>query len=356
VRNSSGRRPAKARNLRGSGSSLEVVLATALLALLIATVAAAVSGVHPTARQAAATARAASGAVARAAASVSGAGAPISSSWLSAHPEADLDVHGQADIVIDVDARQVLWQRDPHTPRAPASLTRLVTAMVAADLAPLDRRVTVTAATDVGAVRKVEPTSTVMGLDAGEVLTVRELLYGLFLRSGNDAAETLGGGIVARDQFVQLMNQKAASLHMADSHFTTPVGLDDPGMRTSPYDLAVAAATITTRYPALLAISGTPSIKLAETGTHKAFDMTNYNKLLLPGNQYAYQGATGMKTAFTDDAGPCMVATATRGGRHLVAVVMNSDNFFADATRLLDYGFAQPVRPSPKPTASPKRG
>ena len=316
---------------------------TALLAVLIAGVAAAISGVHPTAREA-------SGAVARAAASLSGGGA-MSTSWLSAHPEADLDVHGRADIVVDVDARQVMWQRDPHTPRAPASLTKLVTAMVAADLAPLDRSVTVTPATDRDAVRKVEPTSTVMGLSAGETLTVRELLYGLFLRSGNDAAETLGGGIVGRDRFVQLMNQKAASLHMVDSHFTTPVGLDDPGMRTTPYDLAIAAATITTRYPALLAISGTPSMRLGDTATHKAFDMTNYNRLVLPGNPYAYQGATGMKTAYTDDAGPCMVATATRGSRRLVAVVMNSDNFFADATKLLDYGFAQRVQP----TGTPRR-
>jgi D-alanyl-D-alanine carboxypeptidase (penicillin-binding protein 5/6) len=114
-------------------------------------------------------------------------------------------------------------------------------------------------------------------------------------------------------------------------------------MRTSPYDLAVAAATITTRYRALLGISGTPSITLPQSATHKAFDMVNYNKLVLPGSPYAYQGATGMKTAFTDDAGPCMVATATRGGRHLVAVVMSSDNSSADAVRLLDYGFATSV-------------
>jgi serine-type D-Ala-D-Ala carboxypeptidase (penicillin-binding protein 5/6) len=307
------------------------VLGTACLALLIAGVASAASDLHPGTRAVVARARAALTAPVPT--------VPLSTAWLRAHPQSDLDVHGQADILVDVDSTRVLWQRDPHTPRAPASLTKLVTAMVASDLAPLTRKVTVTAATDMGAVRKVEPTSTVMGLSAGETLTVRELLYGLFLRSGNDAAETLGGGIVARDQFVRLMNQKAASLHMADSHFTTPVGLDDAGMRTSPYDLAIAAATITTRYPALLAISGTPSISLARTATHGVYDMTNYNRLVLPGNQYAYQGATGMKTAFTDDAGPCMVATAVRAGHHLVAVVMHSDNFFADATRLLDYGF-----------------
>jgi D-alanyl-D-alanine carboxypeptidase (penicillin-binding protein 5/6) len=268
----------------------------------------------------------------------------FATSWLNAHPSENLDVHGEADILVDVDARQVLWARDSRTPRAPASLAKLVTAMVAADLAPLTKTVTVTPQTDVDAARKVEPASTVMDLTSGEGLTVRELLYGLFLRSGNDAAETLGSGIVPRDRFIQLMNQKAAMLHMNDSHFTTPVGLDDPGMKTTPYDLAVAAATIATSYPELLAISGTSSMHIPQTATHKAFDLVNYNKLVLPGNQYTYRGATGMKTAFTDDAGPCMVATAARGSRHLVAVVMHSDNFFADATKLLDYGFAQSAR------------
>jgi D-alanyl-D-alanine carboxypeptidase (penicillin-binding protein 5/6) len=320
-----------------------VVLATALLALLIAAVTVALAGVRSSERTAAAAVRAVAGAAGR----VTLSAPPLSTSWLGSHPGPDLGVHGRADVLVDVDARQVLWQRDPHTPRAPASLTKLVTAMVAADLAPLDRVVTVTAASDVDAVRSVEPTSTVMGLTAGERLSMRDVMYGLFLRSGNDAAETLGGGLVGRDRFIRLMNEKAVALHMADSHFTTPVGLDDAAMRTSPYDLAIAASAITARYPALLAISGTPSISLPMTATHKAFDMVNYNKLVLPGSQYAYRGATGMKTAFTDDAGPCMVATATRGGRRLVAVVMSSDNFFADATRLLDYGFAQPVKPSP---------
>jgi D-alanyl-D-alanine carboxypeptidase (penicillin-binding protein 5/6) len=128
---------------------------------------------------------------------------------------------------------------------------------------------------------------------------------------------------------------------MSDSHFTTPIGLDDPAMKVSAYDLAVAASTIVTRYPALLAISGTPSFDIPRTATHKAFSMVNYNKLVLSSGQYTYDGATGMKTAFTDDAGPCMVATATRDGHHLVAVILSSDNFFADATRLLDYGFSR---------------
>ena len=267
----------------------------------------------------------------------------FATTWLAAHPEPGLEIHGQADILVDLGSLQILWQRDARTPRAPASLAKLMTAMVAADLAGLDRKVKVTAQSDMDTAKHVEPASTVMGLSAGEELTVRELMYGLFLRSGNDAAETLAGGIVSRDRFIHLMNKKAGDFHMKDSHFTTPAGLDDPTMKTTPYDLALAAAAIAAHYPGLLAISGTPSITLPQTPTHKEFAMVNYNKMVIPGNQYTYQGALGMKTAFTDDAGPCMVAVATRSGRMLVAVIMHSDNFFADAAKLFDYGFSQPA-------------
>jgi serine-type D-Ala-D-Ala carboxypeptidase (penicillin-binding protein 5/6) len=268
-------------------------------------------------------------------------GSVYGTDWLAKHPSPDLGVHGQAAVLIDVERQQIVWQRDPSTPRAPASLTKIVTAMVAADLAPLDKQVTVSGASDMKAAQSVEPASTVMGLGAGEVLTLRELMYGLFMRSGNDAAETIAGGIVPRDRFMELMNQKAAALGMTRSHFTTPVGLDDPGMYSTAHDLAVAAATIVKRYPELLAISGTPQIAIPQTATHKAYMLENYNKLLLPG-PLNYGGATGMKTAFTDNAGPCMVATARRGQRRLVAVTLHSENFFDDANKLLTYGFGLP--------------
>src|SRR5205807_3817834 len=98
--------------------------------------------------------------------------------------------------------------------------------------------------------------STTMGLSAGEVVTVRDLMYGMFLVSGNDAAETLARVFTSRDRFVQLMNDKAAALGMRDSHFTNPTGLDDPGLRASAFDLAVAASTVASRYPALLPVAG----------------------------------------------------------------------------------------------------
>src|SRR5207253_2323992 len=138
-------------------------------------------------------------------------------------------------------------------------LTKLVTAMVAVDLATsLDQAVTVPVEAT-----QVESDWTVMGLSPGETVTVRDLLYGVFLVSGNDAAETLARVLTGRDRFVQLMNEKAAAIGMRDSRFTNPTGIDDPGLRASAYDLAVAAVTVAAHYPALLAIAGVKDGSLA---------------------------------------------------------------------------------------------
>lgn len=224
----------------------------------------------------------------------------------------------------------MLWQRDPETERAPASLTKIVTAMVAVDDAgSLDRTVEVS-----NEVTKVIPSY--MGVTPGERLTVRELLYGLFLDSGNDAAEALGSGIVPRDRFIRQMNQKAKSIGLTTSHFVNPSGLDAPGHGMSAHDLVHAAAYLDTYYPELAAIAATKDIAIAATATHKAFHPHNLNRLLS-----SFPGATGLKPGFTDDAGGCMLATATRDGRHLIAVVMNSTlHSTEDAAVLLNYGFS----------------
>jgi serine-type D-Ala-D-Ala carboxypeptidase (penicillin-binding protein 5/6) len=181
-----------------------------------------------------------------------------------------------------------------------------------------------------------------MGLSPGEVLTVRDLLYGIFLVSANDAAETLARVFTSRDRFIELMNEKAAALGMLDSRFTNPTGLDDPGLRSSAYDLAVAAVAVASRYPALLALAGLREQDLPATDTHKEFSLRTLIKLVS-----VYPGATGLKTGYTDDAGYCLVGTATRGDRHLAVALLDSDlSLTVDATRLLDYGFGLP-RPEP---------
>jgi D-alanyl-D-alanine carboxypeptidase (penicillin-binding protein 5/6) len=250
--------------------------------------------------------------------------------WLATHPQPYLPIHGQAAYLVDLDSRLVLWQRDAETSRAPASLTKLITAMVAVDdAASLDQVVTVAkAATQI--------TPSVMGLSSGERLTVRQLLDGLFLDSGNDAAEALARGIVPRDRFIRQMNQKAVSIGLTASHFANPSGLDAAGHGMSAHDLAHVAAYLDRYYPELAAIASTKDIAIPASSTHKAFYPHNLNGLL-----WSYSGATGLKTGLTDNAGGCMLATATRGGRHLVAVVLNATGVSAsDATVLLNYGFS----------------
>lgn len=259
----------------------------------------------------------------------------FSNYWLATHGQPNLPIHGQAAYLVDLDTRQVLWQRDPETSRAPASLTKLITAMVADDDAgSLDKTIEVT-----DDVTHVVPS--LMGLTPGEKLTVREVLYGLFLDSGNDAAEALATGLVPRDRFIRQMNQKAKSIGLTESHFVNPSGLDAPGHGMSAHDLAHAAAYLDTYYPDLAAIAATRDIAISATATHKAFYPHNLNRLL-----WSYPGTTGLKTGLTDNAGGCMLATATRAGRHLIAVVMNATlHSTEDAAVLLDYGFS--VHPPP---------
>ncbi|OLC24058.1 MAG: hypothetical protein AUH40_09385 [Chloroflexi bacterium 13_1_40CM_65_17] len=254
----------------------------------------------------------------------------FSNLWLAFNPQPSLTIHGQAAYLVDIDAREVLWMRDPETSRAPASLTKLVTAMVAVDDAgSLDRAVVV-------AKEATQVIPSVMGLSPGERVTVRELLAGLFLDSGNDAAEALARGIVPRDRFIRQMNQKASSIGLTASHFVNPSGLDAPGHGMSAHDLAHAAAYLDQYYPEVAAIAATKQITIAATAQHKAFNPHNLNPLI-----WNYPGATGLKTGLTDDAGGCIVATATRDGRHLVAVVLNATRHSADdAAALLNYGFS----------------
>jgi D-alanyl-D-alanine carboxypeptidase (penicillin-binding protein 5/6) len=254
----------------------------------------------------------------------------FSNYWLATHPQPDLPIHGQAAYLVDLDTRMVMWSRDPESMRAPASLTKLMTAMVAVDVAgSLDRVVTVTAAST-----QIVPS--VMGLSPGEKLTLRELIDGLFLDSGNDAAEAIAQGIVPRDQFIRQMNHKAGAIGLTSTHFGNPSGLDAPGHVMSAHDIAHLAAYLDKYYPQLASIAATKDIAIPATATHKAFYPHNLNRLI-----GTYPGATGLKTGLTDSAGGCMLATATRDGRHLVAVVLNATlHSTDDATILLNYGFS----------------
>jgi D-alanyl-D-alanine carboxypeptidase (penicillin-binding protein 5/6) len=254
----------------------------------------------------------------------------FSNFWLATHPQPDLPIRPQAAYLVDLDTRMVMWAKDPETVRAPASLTKLITAMVAVDDAgSLDRVVEVTK-------ESTQIVPSLMGISAGEQLTVRQLIAGLFLDSGNDAAEALAQGIVPRDRFIRQMNQKAKYIGLTSSHFANPSGLDAAGHVMSAHDIAHAAAYLDRYYPELAAIAATKDIAIPATAQHKAFYPHNLNRLM-----WSYSGATGLKTGLTSDAGGCMLATATRDGRHLIAVVLNdTGRSTEDAAVLLNYGFS----------------
>jgi len=239
-------------------------------------------------------------------------------------------IKARSAILVDLDTGSVLYQRDAHGRYAPASLLKVATALVALEHLGLDQVVTVPAS-----INQLPWDSTRMGLRAGERLTVRELLDGLFLNSGNDAAITLAEAAMPRATFIALMNAKAAQLGLVDTHFVNPVGLDDPGQYTSAADLARISIELITRFPDVATIAATPRLTLPATATHHAYVLYNLNQLLR-----TYAGATGLKTGWTGRAGGCLVATATRNGRHLLVVVMASPSIFGEAASLLDYGFA----------------
>jgi serine-type D-Ala-D-Ala carboxypeptidase (penicillin-binding protein 5/6) len=239
-------------------------------------------------------------------------------------------IKARSALLLDVDSGKILFQVDAHGRRAPASLTKVVTALVALDHLRLDQAVMVPAS-----INQLPWDSTRMGLRVGERLTVRELLYGLFLNSGNDAAVTLSEAAMPRATFIALMNIRAAALGMADTHFVNPIGLDDPGHYTSAADLARAATELTRRFPEVAAMAAAPSLTLPATSSHHAYALYNLNDLVRK-----YRGATGLKTGWTGRAGGCLIATAARDGRHLMVVLLASPRIFDEATTLLDYGFA----------------
>ena len=249
-------------------------------------------------------------------------------------------IKARSAILLDLDTGKTLLQLDPHGRHAPASLTKVVTALVALDHLGLDQMVTVPAS-----INQLPWDSTRMGLRAGERLTVRELLFGLFLNSGNDAAITLSEAALPRATFVALMNARAAALGMADTHFVNPIGLDDPGHYTSAADLARAATELMRRFPDVAAMAATPSLTLPASATHHAYVLYNLNELIRK-----YPGATGLKTGWTGRAGGCLIATAARAGRHLMVVVLASPRVFDEAAALLDYGFAGGGAERPSPT------
>ena len=237
--------------------------------------------------------------------------------------EGTVKISAAAAVLMDAGTGRVLWERDSHTPRLIASTTKLMTALVALESGHgLEEMVTV-------APEWAGAEGSSIYLRPGEEVTLETLLYGLLLRSGNDAALAIAGycgGTV--DSFVSQMNQKARELGMKDTGFANPNGLDAEGHRSSAYDMAVLARACLEN-ETLAKIAATKSITLGVR------TFTNHNKLL-----WRYEGCLGLKTGYTKEAGRTLVSAARRDGLTLICVTLNAPSDWADHTALLDWGFA----------------
>lgn len=223
-----------------------------------------------------------------------------------------------------------MFGRNEHDQFPPASLTKLMTAAVAAEQADLETMFT----SNVDAATLHEETlSTVMGLRPGMELSLRDLIYGLMLPSGNDAAITIAEGISGSEEaFAELMNEKAKSLALDDSNFTNSHGLDDPDLYSSAYDMGMLA-----RY--LMQDEEMRTIVRAVSWQPKwdGPPVWNGNRLL-----QEYPGADGIKIGYTEASQQTIVASATdESGRRIIVSLMYSQDRYTDASRLFDWAFAQ---------------
>jgi len=239
-------------------------------------------------------------------------------------------VRARAFVLADEETGQVLLERAAVQERPMASTTKVMTALLTLERLPQSRVVV----TGPGPVAVGEES---LRLRVGERLTVRQLLLALMLKSANDAAAALAEAVDGSQAgFVRRMNRRAAALGLAATHFVTPHGLDRPGHHTSARDLA-RLWEVAMRRADFRALVGTRRAAIPGSGPTRRFP--NRNQLL-----FTYRWTEGGKTGFTNLARRCLVASASRGGRRLVAVALGSPDAFTDVQALFEYGFNALVR------------
>lgn len=262
-------------------------------------------------------------------------------------------VYARSAVLMNPTTGEILFAKEPHLRLPPASTTKILTALVTLERLDLNARVPVSP-------QAASAPPSRIGLHAGEAALTQDLLYGLMLKSGNDAAETLaeaaGGSIPG---FAELMNAKASQIGARDSHFMNPHGLPNEDHYSTAYDLALIFRQAM-NHPMFADIVGTRSAALriesgqSLYGDWRMIPVVSHNRLLA-----SYEGARGGKTGFTLKARRCFVGEVDRGGVRLIVAILNSPNsgtLWQDARALLDYGFARyglaprpPVQSEPVP-------
>ncbi len=261
---------------------------------------------------------------------------PVNAHAASQWPD-NISIQAEGGIVMDADTGTVLYGKNAHTPYYPASITKILTALIVIERCDLDEMVTFSH----NAVYNVEEGSKSAGLDEGDVLSVRDCLYALLLQSANEAANALAEHVAGSvESFAELMNARAASLGCQDSHFSNPSGLNDPNHYTSAYDMALIGRAALNN-ETFMGIDSTLYYDLPPTKWNReGLRIYPGHKMIKKNMPEYYSGALGGKTGYTSLAGNTLVTFARRDGMTLVAVILNGhSSHYKDTKALLNFGF-----------------
>ena len=231
--------------------------------------------------------------------------------------------------VINALTGDVVFSKNMNQKHAMASTTKIMTAIVAIERCNMDEIVDVsaTAANQEGSAAYISE---------GNQYYMKDLLYGLMLNSGNDAAVAIAEHVSGSEEsFAELMNEKAEELGLGNTHFMNPSGLDNPEHYTTVYNLALIARYAMT-LPQFREIVATQTAQVQALNSDEILYFSNHNKMLS-----LYEGANGIKTGFTKSTGRCLVSSAQRDGMEFIAVTLNDPNDWNDHTEMLDYAFSE---------------
>lgn len=240
---------------------------------------------------------------------------------------ANTDLSAKAAVLIDADSGRILYSKNMHDSLPQASTTKITTALVVLENMGLNKKIQIPK-------NFINPGESGICLEPGEIHTVENLLYSLLLKSANDAATALAISTAGSESgFIEMMNKRVRRLGLNDTHYENPHGLHHDNHYSSAYDLAMIAR------------------EALKNEKFRSFITTRCQTIPWPGHDYSrivyngnkllnrYQGADGVKTGYTKQAGSCLVGSATRNGLQLIAVVLNSNQMYGDVSQLLDFGF-----------------
>lgn len=240
-------------------------------------------------------------------------------------------------IAYDLTTNKVLFSKNPEEKLPMASLTKIMTAIIALENKKTNNQYVVSKSALVG--------EAVMGLSVNEILPLNDLLYGLILNSGNDAAETLADNYPGgREAFIKAMNDKVKALGLSNTNFTNPSGLEGDGLQyTTAYDLLVITKYALEKFPTFNQVVSTFNHTIEQTSTHKAFYLENETNLIS-----SYPGVKGVKTGYTPEAGLCLVTYLDYKGHQIIGILLNSSNRRQEMKDLLDNALkSQNITPPP---------